>query len=153
MAEIIYSVLFHGSSISMDVSSDKIAFVVKEFPSVGITQSGIYFHSAEGCISNYNEITSLMILSKWKPKSVATNVNTASPDDHVTTTTFASPDDHVTTETHASPDDHVTTTTCASPGDPVNRKSNLKYITMPNDDVYYDKLPSYLLEDGDDIAY
>ena len=101
MVEIIYSVLFHGGPICMDVYSDKIAFVVKEFPSVGITHPRIYFYCAEGCISNYNEITSLMVLSKWKPKSVSTNVNNASPDDHVTTTTCASLDDHVTSETRA----------------------------------------------------
>ena len=102
--------------------SYKIPFVVKEFLSVWITQSGLYFLSTEGSISNYKEITFLVVLSKWKPKSVANNFNTASPDYHVTTTTFASFDDHVTTTTCSSPDDHMTTTTCASFDDHVITK-------------------------------
>ena len=100
--------------ISMYVSVDKISFLVKEFLWVLISQSKIYFYNAEDCILNYNEITFLIVLCKWNIKSVATNVNTASLDDHVIITPCVTPDDYVTTTTRASPVNFVTNTTCAS---------------------------------------
>ena len=80
MAEIIYSStsgLVNTGPISMDVSSDKIVGLVEEDSSVGQTQSGLYFLSAQGYIENFTEIKSLMVTSIWKPKSVATNINAA----------------------------------------------------------------------------
>ena len=80
MAEIILSAtsnLFNTGSINMDVSSDKIVGFVEKDSSVGKTQSGLYFLSAQEYIENFTEIKSLMVTSIWKLKSVATNTNAA----------------------------------------------------------------------------
>ena len=53
MAEIIYSAascVASGEPVSMDVSSDFIEFFVDKYFSIGKTQFGIWFHSAEGYI-------------------------------------------------------------------------------------------------------
>ena len=69
MAEIIYSVLLSNEGpISMDVTTDPIECFTSVYFAVGKTESGKYFHSAQGFIREYKTIKSLMVLSIWRPK-------------------------------------------------------------------------------------
>ena len=69
MAEIIYSArLSNGGPISMDVTTDPIECFTSDYFAVGKTESGKYFHSAQGFIREYKTIKSLMVLCIWRPK-------------------------------------------------------------------------------------
>ena len=60
--------------------------------------------------------------------------------------THASFDDHVASDARLSPDNIFATDARVSPDDNVSRNSNLGYITMPKDKLYYDVLLSYLFK-------
>ena len=68
MIEIIYSAhLSNEGPISMDVTTDPIVSFESGGFAVGKTESGKYFHSAQGFIREYKTIKSLMVLSIWRP--------------------------------------------------------------------------------------